>query len=206
MVRRLLLAFVLAGIGLTSTDAMAASAIGTVTRLEGSAAATLAGESVALLSGAGVFATEAVTTGKGTRLEITLVDSTTLTLGENARLSLDDFIFNPRAATRINLSVNGAFRYISGKLGPGATRTAEVTTPFATLGARGTDFWGGPIDGHFGVVVLEGTVTVTHRGRTVTLNRRNEGTNFADAHSRPGAVHSWTKAKLDRAIATVTFP
>jgi hypothetical protein len=201
-----LLASLLALLCLGGVDAFAAASIGSVSRIEGTATATVGGETVGIGTGADVFTSEVVVTGIGARLEITLADKTTLTLGENARLTLDDYVFNPRAATRIDLTVNGAFRYVSGKLGVGATRMAEVTTPFATLGARGTDFWGGPIDGHFGVVALEGTVTVTHRGRTIVLNRPLQGTDFATPRSRPGPAHAWAQPKLQRALASITFP
>ena len=204
MLRRTLL-LLLAAVALAPAAA-AAPAIGSVSRLAGGASATLAGKAAGLSAGAEVFMAETIVTGTGARLEITLADRTTLTLGEDARLTLDEFVFDPRAATRIDLTVTGAFRYVSGKLGLGATRTAEVTTPFATIGVRGTVFWGGPIDGHFGVVVLAGTVSVTHRGRTVVLGRPNQGTDLAGTASRPGPVHPWTEPKIDRAIATIAFP
>jgi hypothetical protein len=202
---RALAALFLAGFALAGTSATAAPAIGTVTRMAGSATATVAGKTAPLAAGAEVFAGEAIDTAAGTRLEVTLADRTTLTLGESAHLTLDDFVFNPHAATHIDVSVNGAFRYVSGKLGLGATRVAQVNTPFATIGARGTDFWGGPIDGHFGVVALAGTVTVTSRGQTVVLRHPAEGTDLSGARSRPGAVHPWAKPKIDRAIATIAF-
>jgi hypothetical protein len=190
---------------ISATAAIAAPPAGSVTRLQGAATATIAGSAVALSPGSDVFAGENVATGGGARLEITLTDETKLTLDENAHLALDSFVFDPAATTRIGLSVNGAFRYVSGKLGVGATRVAEVTTPFATLGARGTDFWGGPVDGHFGVVVLEGTVTASHRGRTVILRQPNNGTDFDSIGAAPGLAHAWARPKIDRAIATVTF-
>lgn len=199
------LASFLALLCFAGAEAFAGASIGSVSRIDGVATASLGGRAVHIEAGSEVFASEAITTGAGARLEITLADETTLTLGENARLTLDDFVFNPRATTRISLSVNGAFRYVSGKLGVGATRMAEVTTPFATIGARGTDFWGGPIDGHFGVVALEGTVTVTHRGRTVVLTASYQGTDFVSPQSRPGPAHAWTQPKLNRALASIAF-
>lgn len=75
----------------------------------------------------------------------------------------------------------------------------------ATIGVRGTDFWGGPINGTFGVVVLEGTITVTTRAGVTTLRTALQGTDIAGADAPPGQVKTWGKAKLDRAIATVTF-
>src|SRR5665213_695334 len=105
------LAALMAGLCLSGAEAFAAApAIGSVSRLAGGASATLAGEAVGLSAGSDVFMEETIVTGMGARLEITLADRTIVALGENARLTLDDFVFDPRAATRINLSVNGAFR------------------------------------------------------------------------------------------------
>jgi hypothetical protein len=195
----------MAALFLALTGARAATPAGSVTRSEGVVTGASSGPPSEIHEGATVFAGEVLRTGANARLEITLADNTVLTLGADAELTLDDFIFDPAAETRIDLSINGAFRYVSGKLGVGATRTAEVRTQFATIGVRGTDFWGGPIDGHFGVVVLEGTVTVTHRGRTVVLHGPGEGTDFRGTASPPSRTQRWTRPKIARAIATITF-
>ena len=185
--------------------ASAATDIGKVDRVQCEARGTIDGATSALSVDATVFAGEAISTGADARLALTLADGTTLTLGERASLTLDDFIFRPAGETRFRASVVGAFRFVSGKLGPHAKRDAEVTTPVATIGVRGTDFWGGPINGEFGVVVLEGSVTVTTRGGTIVLRAAGQGTDIAGADTPPGQVKIWAKAKLDRAIATVTF-
>jgi hypothetical protein len=195
----------MAGLCLALTSADAAPPAGSVTRIEGTVTGASGGPPTEIHEGATIFAGEVLRTGANARLEMTLADHTVLTLGADAQLTLDDFIFVPGAATRIDLTINGAFRYVSGKLGIGAIRAAEVRTQFATIGVRGTDFWGGPIDGHFGVVVLEGTVTVTHRGHTVVLSHPKVGTDFAGVASTPGAVHAWARPKIARAIATISF-
>jgi hypothetical protein len=190
---------------LLAGEAVAATAIGKVDRVQGEAQGTVDGTTSALSAQAPVFAGEAISTGVDARVGLTFNDGTTLTLGENASLTLDDFVFRPAGETRLRVSVIGAFRFVSGKLGAHATRDAEVSTPVATIGVRGTDFWGGPINGQFGVVVLEGTVTVTTRAGVTTLRTALQGTDIAGADAAPGEVKTWAKAKLDRAIATVTF-
>ena len=190
---------------LFAAEAAAATAIGKVDRVQGKAQGTVDGATSTLAAQASVFAGEAIATGADARLALTFDDGTTLTLGENASLTLDDFVFRPAGETRLRVAVVGAFRFVSGKLGASATRDAEVSTPVATIGVRGTDFWGGPINGTFGVVVLEGTVTVTTRAGVTTLRTALQGTDIAGADAPPGEVKTWGKAKLDRAIATVTF-
>jgi hypothetical protein len=146
---------------------------------------------------------ETVATGAGARATIALNDGTTITLGEKARLVIDAFVYDPAAASTLHASVAGAFRYLSGRLAPGATRQASVTTPVATIGVRGTDFWGGPIDGRFGVVLFEGAVSVTVGGETVLLDAGGLGANFGGAAAM--SVTRWPQDKVARALATVTF-
>jgi hypothetical protein len=194
--------FTLAAVG----TADAVPTIGEVTRIQGACQGRVDGASKNLASGAVVFANELIATGPAARLEITLTDETVLTLGENATLTLDAFVFKPGETENLHAAVTGAFRFVSGKLAAAAaTRDASVKTPFATIGIRGTNFWGGPIDGRFGVVLLEGRVTVSHRGRSTTLRHSHEGVDLDGLAAPPGPVKAWAAAKINRAIATVTF-
>jgi len=191
---------------LAASGATAAEAIGKVTRLHGTARGADEGVWRQLTTDDPVNLNETVVTGAETRLELTLDDDTVLTLGASARLRLDGFVYNPRGVSRFRATVVGAFRFVSGALPVGATRQASVVTPFAVIGVRGTDFWGGPIDGGFGVFLFEGAVSVAHVGATVELTAPGQGTSFANAASPPGPVIVWGQDKVGRALATVTFP
>jgi hypothetical protein len=191
---------------LAAGGAEAATAIGKVSRLLGVAEGTVEGAHRVLAADDAVYLDEKITTGGGARLEMTLDDATVLTVGENATLTLDTFVYNPRGENRLAATVVGAFRYVSGTLLAGASRQASVTTPFAVLGVRGTDFWGGPIDGGFGVFVFEGAVSVTNAGGTVLLSAPGQGTSFPNAAAPPGPITVWAQDKVDRAVATITFP
>ncbi len=191
---------------LIASGAEAGNVIGSVTRLHGSARGASEAASRQLATNDTVDLDETVVTGADARIEITLVDDSVVTLGANARLRLDAFVYNPNGANRLRATVVGAFRFVSGALPAGATRQASVTTPFSVIGVRGTDFWGGPIDGGFGVLLLEGAVSVTHAGSTVELTAPGQGTSFTTAASAPGPIVVWAQAKVNRALATVTFP
>jgi hypothetical protein len=128
-----------------------------------------------------------------------------LTLGENASLTIDTFVYAPGGANSFHAAVSGAFRYVSGALGANATRTASVTTPAAVVGIRGTDFWGGSIDGQQGFVLFGGIIDVTVGGSTVTIENPGTGVAFDASAARPGMVYVWADDKVQRAIATVTF-
>ncbi len=70
---------------------------------------------------------------------------------------------------------------------------------------RGTEFWGGPIDAKYGVLLLEGEVTVSNEAEHVTLSKTGEGTNFPSPLDPPGEPTIWSETKVARAIATVTL-
>src|SRR5262249_41421970 len=105
----------------------------------------------------------------------------------------------------VKVTLAGAFRFVTGKVAPSATRDASVTTPFAVIAVRGTDFWGGPIDGAFGVLLFDGAVSVTNAGAATDLTMPGDGVNLPTLVSPPGGVLTWAADKVDRAVATVTF-
>lgn len=139
-------------------------------------------------------------TGAKARLQISFRDSTELTLGENASLVVDRFIFDPDAGTGEVVLKTGvaAFRMATGKINEMQNKKITVSTPFATLGVRGTDFWWGPIDGHFGVyVVADGPLRVSNELSGVTLFE-GYGT---DIHSGViGPPTKWEPGKVHRAL------
>jgi hypothetical protein len=192
---------VILGIGMAA--AHGAEPVGSVDRLQGGATANLAGVERVLAAGSPINLAETIATGAGARAAIALNDGTTITLGEKARLVIDAFVYDPAAVTSVHANVAGAFRYVSGLLAAGASRQASVTTPAATIGVRGTDFWGGPIDGRFGVLLFVGSVSVTVGGETVVLDASGGGANFGGNASV--SVTRWPEDKVARALATVAF-
>jgi len=80
-----------------------------------------------------------VTSGEQSSLQMMLLDHSVFTVGANARMKIDRFVYDPgKGTTDIAASVTkGAFRFLSGQLLPGAGRQA-IRTPVATIGVRGT--------------------------------------------------------------------
>lgn len=200
--------------------AFAATVIGSVTRVKGDCQGTSEGTVRALAAGAPVHLDEVVATGDGARLALTFEDGTVLTLGEKAKVTIDRFVYRPRGLGNVfRATTIGAFRFVSGSLGKTAASSVEVTTPVATIAVRGTDFWGGPIDGVYGVFLSEGAVTVSSGGRDTVLDAPGEGVTISPL-PRPrgtaeeggsgggpvaGDVTVWPQDRVARAIATVTF-
>jgi len=193
--------------GVAGGHAAAQEAIGAVSRIQGEANGTRGGATRALGLNAPVFLNEIVSTGDGARLEVTFADDTRVTVGEKAKLTLDTFVFDPAAGNgAIKFGVTGALRFVSGKLTKLASSDVSVNTGVATLGIRGTEFWGGPIDDQaLGVFLVTGVVSVSNAAGEQTLSRPGQGTNIATPGSAPGPVTFWPQDKVDRAVATVTF-
>jgi hypothetical protein len=207
MLHRLIVTAVTLLSGFAGGQVAAQEAIGAVSRIQGEASGMRGGATRALGLNASVFLNEVVSTGEAARLEVTLTDRTQLTLGEKAKLTLDTYVFNPAAgAGTIKFGVVGAFRFLSGQVSKLANSDVNVTTPVANIGIRGTEFWGGPIDGQaLGVFLIEGAVSVSNAAGGQILSLPGQGTNIATSGAAPGPVTVWPQDKVNRAIASVTF-
>lgn len=200
-----LLAFAVAVMAVPQAEA--ATAVGKVSRLVGGADGTTEGKTAPLAADAPIHMDDLIATAAESRLEIGFDDGSVLRVGEKASVRIDRFVYQPSGPTNLlQLTVEGPFRFISGKLTKIAGNAASVTTPFATIGIRGTDFWGGPIDGAFGVFLLEGAVDVTNPAGAASMNASGQGTNVAGPDAAPGAVTIWPQDKVDRALGQVAFP
>ena len=91
-----------------------------------------------------VILNDEVRTGAASQLQILLLDRTTFTVGANARVAVDRFVYDPAANSRsTEVSVaKGAFRFMSGRNLRRPSGPVSVRTPVATIGVRGTIFEG----------------------------------------------------------------
>ena len=87
--------------------------------------------------GEGLMRDETVRTGVNSAAKLVMADSTNLSLGPEAIITLDRTVFNDEHSYRdiaIKLAT-GAFRFVTGH----SEKTAyKITTPVATIGVRGT--------------------------------------------------------------------
>ena len=148
------------GIGF-HTHALAAGVVGTVSRVQNQAQVG----SLAAAVGSPVHMGDALQTGANARLEVTFRDETRLTLGENARVVIDRYVYDPdRSIGAMALkSTRGALRFATGKINQMDKKNVTVSNPAAALAVRGTEFWTGPINGHYGALLLKGKVRVSGR-------------------------------------------
>ena len=87
--------------------------------------------------GDGLLRNEVVRTGLDSATRLVMADSTNLSLGPNATITLDRTVFDDEHHYRdvaVKLT-SGAFRFVTGN----SEKTAyKITTPLATIGVRGT--------------------------------------------------------------------
>jgi FecR protein len=146
-------------------------------------------------------------TGAKARLQVSFHDKTELTLGENARVVVDRFVFDPDTGTGEALIKTGvgAFRMATGKISEMQNKKISVSTPFATIGVRGTDFWWGPIDGRFGVLLLtESKLEVRNDEGSVLIDKAGYGTDIdpmKGANGAPSRPYKWGPDKVARALS-----
>jgi hypothetical protein len=151
-------------------------------------------------------------TGAQARLQVSFRDSTQLNLGENATVVVDRFVYDPDAGTGEVVLKTGvaAFRMATGKINELKNKKITVSTPFATLGVRGTDFWWGPIDGHFGVLMLsESKLEVRNDAGAVLLDKAGYGTDIdplKGGNGAPSPPYRWDPGKVERALNQTNVP
>jgi len=137
-----LAAFVLAGFAAASaTVPMAASAqsrVGVTSATSGDPRGKPPAQAERVLRvGVDVQANEAITTGIDDRAHLLFLDGSSLTVGPQARLTIDRFVYDP-ASKKGDLAVRateGVFRFVGGKISK--TRPVTVVTPSASLTIRG---------------------------------------------------------------------
>jgi len=179
---------------------------GTVTRLQGLAVAMQDALPRPLQTGDKILVGDVISTGKGARLEMKMLDDATMTLGEKTVFVVVEYLVqNPQPSGAMRL-LEGAFSATSGKMMQVAGAQFTVSTEVATIGIRGTTFWGGKIDGSFGIALLDGKgIYVETKAGRVDISTVGEGTAVSAAGAAPTVPRKWSAEKTARALATVTF-
>ena len=85
-----------------------------------------------------VYKGDVVQTGADGKVGITFTDGTAFNLSSNARMVLDEFVYDPNGKSNSTLFslTKGTFTFIAGKVAK--TGDMKVDTPVATMGIRGT--------------------------------------------------------------------
>jgi hypothetical protein len=123
-------------------DAAARETIGMVRSSEGVATVTRGEEVLPATPGTKLLAGDILGTGPDATLGVIFRDNSTLSLGPESNLVIQEFLFSP-AEGKLGLLARitrGSMAYLSGLIGKLAPGSARFETPTATIGIRGTRF------------------------------------------------------------------
>ena len=145
--------------------------IGVASITKNQVSGTIAGQTRVIGSGAQVFQNEVVTTGTNSSAQLLFRDQSTLTIGADARVVLDQFVYDPQSRSG-NIVVNiaeGAFRFVSGNA---QSQSYKINTLSATIGVRGTIVIGAvnSTTGEVMIGCVEGSIIVNTPTGAITLS------------------------------------
>lgn len=184
------------------------SDVGDVARSRGQFAALQSGVARSLYEGGDVKFLDTIITGADTRAEIEFVDDSYLMIGDNSSLTIDEMVFEPGIRSKGVITLTeGVFRMISGKVNKVVGGSLTINSPVATIGVRGTDFWGLQEKDKLTMALIDnGIVEITGAdGKTVVLDTPLQAVVIERGKPTPDAPFSLTPAQLQEAAKTVTY-
>ncbi|CCD91116.1 conserved hypothetical protein [Bradyrhizobium sp. ORS 375] len=118
--------------------ASAGKVIGHVTKLQGTATVIRNGVSILLHNGDNVEKGDIVQSGSNSTVGITFIDGTVFGLSSNARMVLNEMVYDPNGSNNSSLIslVAGTISFVAGETAKHGDM--KVDTPVATMGIRGT--------------------------------------------------------------------
>ncbi len=189
-----------------AASAQAADVAGKIVRLKGAASAMQDAMPRALKVDDPIFRGDVISTGRDARLEMKMIDDAVVNLGEKTVFVVIDYVASgatPNAAMRL---IEGAFATSAGAIAKVSSNSMRIETDVASIGIRGTAFWGGVIDGDFQIALLSaGKIVVENRAGRTELTRPGDGTLIKSASVAPTAPNTWGADKVNRAKSTVAF-
>jgi len=136
-----------------------------------------------------------------------LRDGSIITVGKGSDFAINDYhIYKDKPNNASFELFKGAFRSVTGFITKRPHRY-EIKTAVATIGIRGTDFWGGfgLTENGLDVVMLDGhgVYVVDPEGNKVELDKPGLGTTVV-AGQAPTTPKAWSAEKVEKAISTIT--
>ena len=134
------------------------------------------GNEIGRMAGIGdpIYLNDEISTGPDTSLQVLLKDQTVFTIGPNAILVFDEFIYDPSSDEAGSLSASvkkGAFKFVSGKISKKSSTAMKLKLPNATASIRGTTVAGRVRgDGESDVILLAGAISVTSESNPIGVD------------------------------------
>lgn len=182
---------------------------GRVSHVQGAAFANHRDSSDNLYKGRPVLVGDHIVTGHNSRVLLKMVDGTMLTLGADTEFVISAYHYSKKAkqgSASLEL-VKGVFRAVTGAIGKLRERDFKVKTSVATIGIRGTDFWGGfHFSDSLDVALLDGKgIYVENAAGRVEVTSIGDGTTISSANETPSAPKRWGDKKLSAAKQSVAL-
>lgn len=157
-----------------------ASPVGAVQEISGEATVTRLDGTVEVAGiGTPIYQGDVVETNEDGAVNIMFIDQTTFAVSEDARLAIDEYVFDPATQSgTTNFSVlKGVFVFTSGLIGREDPDDVMIDTPSGSIGIRGTIIAGDVDAGE--ITVIEGAIVLyDFAGNTLTLSNQYETAKF----------------------------
>jgi hypothetical protein len=163
--------------GQTLSDA---SPIGSIQELDGAATVTRVDGTVDTVTlGTPIYTGDIVETLNGGAVKLGFLDDSTISLSNNARMVVDEYVFDPNSEsgeTEVSI-LRGIFMFTSGLIGRDDPDDVTIETPKGSIGIRGTVIAGNVDSGE--ITVLEGAIVLrSFDGSEITLASQLETARF----------------------------
>jgi len=163
-------------LSVVSSPLYAADAIGTTQRATGDTTVMRLDHIYSQRKSDPVFQRDELRTGAASRLTVHFADDTKLYMGDHSTLMIDEMVYRPRDAGEALFTLTqGVFRMVSGAINKTPDSEFTVRTPLATIGVRGTDFWGHQTEEKLTMALLDdGELHIQAGEKTIILTTPNE--------------------------------
>lgn len=184
----------------------AQESIGKIVLAQGQPIVERADQHLLLKRGDNLYQMDKLITPVGSRVLIRFRDKTTLSLAENTVFEFSKYEIGDERSEVSFKMVKGAFRALTGSIGKQKDPQFEIHTPLATIGVRGTEFWGGMIfSDALDVTMLEGKgVYIRNQFGEVEITQAGDGTMVSPGQA-PSEISRWSEEKLKKAAAATSL-
>ena len=152
----------------------------------------------ALAETAEIFRNQKLETGEDSAAAVRFVDASKLTLGANANVVVDEYVFAGAASRSTTTLAKGAFRFISGQM---PEQNMRIKTPTVVIGIRGTELKIDVYeDGSTELSTISGAATIVSNATSEALDILAGHSVIADANGVFSAVRDFIHKSKDEAI------
>ncbi|MFK5976131.1 MAG: FecR family protein [Sulfurovum sp.] len=145
--------------------------IGTISGVKGKSNIHRANKIIKIKNGATIKVRDSITTAKNSKVQVIMKDKTIITIGANSEYSFDTYTYGNGQKPKVSMELKrGFFRVITGKISKIAPKRFHIKTRSATIGIRGTHFYGEVKGSEENIGCISGTIIVDTKIKTYLLN------------------------------------